>query len=377
MTRNNASQQYLVRLQYHRLRISELRFTDNVCAAGCFSTTDSSLSVAASTFADNAAATHIWKSTRSLASLSAITATQFCIESATVRGDAADEAFLSIDDYSSADALLINNTFVASAALAAAVSMTGSSAGFAWHGVHVRVANLSAERIGSAALRFESQPALPYYVAMQVSDSRFSTTALSLQLNAVSAANLSSTLALRHNAFANYSDDSAEPYLVALRTQGAPLHVNLSDNTFANGSIALADAGFYIELAGPLHALMTRQSVDRDSLFVHAVDVAQMTLQHHVFGGNFESRAVFVERSNVSLTPAMALLIAHSRFENAHVDHEMLRLANIQPADAIVLEDNELAGVCQLCVAAPVRQRLCGQQRELTTAPATPPLTRH
>ena len=122
-----------------------------------------------------------------------------------------------------------------------------------------------------------------------------------------------------------------------MRTQGAPLHVNLSDNTFANGSIALADAGFYIELAGPLHALMTRQSVDRDSLFVHAVDVAQMTLQHHVFGGNFESRAVFVERSNVSLTPPMALLIAHSRFENAHADHEMLRLANIQPMDAIVL----------------------------------------
>ena len=36
---------------------------------------------------------------------------------------------------------------------------------FAWNGVHVM--NMSAERIGSAVLRFVWQPEMAYYVAME------------------------------------------------------------------------------------------------------------------------------------------------------------------------------------------------------------------
>ena len=65
---------------------------------------------------------------------------------------------------------------------------------------------------------------------------------------------------------------------------------------------------------GPMQAAMADQRVDANSLFVRAVDVAQLSLTRHEFAANFEAVALAVLRSDVALTPSAALSVSDCRF---------------------------------------------------------------
>ena len=65
-----------------------------------------------------------------------------------------------------------------------------------------------------------------------------------------------------------------------------------------------------------------------------------MHIADHLFGHNFLSSAIVMERVNVTLTPSVSISIMDSRFENEGSDYEMVTLSNVQPADEVVLESD-------------------------------------
>ena len=122
----------------------------------------------------NDAPSFIWQSARSQGSVSAIEATQLCIDSLSATGDSSD-AFLSLVDYTASDWLFVNDSSVASPDLLSFVSMAGSVQN---ETVNVRVDELAASEIGEAVLQFAAQTDIAYAVNLEVKDSVCNTTAL-------------------------------------------------------------------------------------------------------------------------------------------------------------------------------------------------------
>ena len=89
-----------------------------------------------------------------------------------------------------------------------------------------------------------------------------------------------------------------------------------------------------------MDVVMTNQSVDQDSSWLYAVDVASIAIDDHEFGPNFLSSAIVMERVDVALTPSVSISIEDSRFENEGSDYEMVPLSNVQPTDEIVFESD-------------------------------------
>ena len=89
-----------------------------------------------------------------------------------------------------------------------------------------------------------------------------------------------------------------------------------------------------------MDVVMTNLSEDDDSSWLYAQDVHSMHIADHLFGPNFLSSAIVMERVNVTLTPSVSISIMDSRFENEGSDYEMVTLSNVQPTDEVVLESD-------------------------------------
>jgi hypothetical protein len=273
--------------------------------------------------------------------LSFIEATQLCLATTQVEDEASD-SWMSVSDYSSADWIYIEQSVVDSAHLKYFVSMTGSSISSfaAVNGLNLVIDELNASNVSSAVLNWntssDAEHADYYLATLNVSNSRFSTTALLLQLGR-NASNEESAVSFAANEFSGYQSYYAEPYLLSLDTKGAPLRCNFASNVFVDGA---NDVDNYLELKGPMDVVMTNQSVDQDSSWLYAVDVASMAIHHHEFGPNFLSSAIVMERVDVALTPSVSISIEDSRFENEGSDYEMVTLSNVQPTDEIVFESD-------------------------------------
>ncbi|MCH2123076.1 MAG: hypothetical protein MK136_17765, partial [Pirellulaceae bacterium] len=68
--------------------------------------------------------------------------------------------------------------------------------------------------------------------------------------------------------------------------------------------------------------------------------VTSIEIRDHLFGPNFLSSAIEMERVDMALTPSVSISIYDSRFENEGSDYEMVKLSNVQPVDEVLLESD-------------------------------------
>ena len=332
---------YLMDLEFHRMLISSLSMSSNLCAdtVGCISLTDCSLTMSSSVFAGNEGSSFMLSSQRRSSSLAFITSTELCLSTTTVANETSD-SWLSVSNYSSLDWISIEHSLVDSANIEYFVSMTGSTISdeAAVNGLNLEIDSLNASNVSSAVLNWDTASSSgDYYLAtLNVTNSRFSTTALRLQLGS-SALNEESRVSFASNVFHSYTSYYAEDYLLSLDTMGAPLRCELDSNVFVDGA---NDVSHYLLLSGPMDVVMTNQAVDDDSSWLSAQDVHSMHIADHLFGPNFLSSAIVMERVNVTLTPSVSISIMDSRFENEGSDYEMVTLSNVQPTDEVVLESD-------------------------------------
>ncbi len=347
---------YLVQLQYQRLSMVALEFSDNYCrdanatlaltksgqfddavegasGDGCLMMTDCAVSVAHASFARNNG-TFIWQLRRDrLGGMAQVAAVPACMSALHVDADFA-HAFLYVVNYTASDALSFAQSNMSSAWLNYMFLVDGQNTADAnrSEGARLTMDAMRFERIGSAVLKWDTSATADgnYYLALNVTRSQFATTALIVALNELTS-NEETLVKFSRNVFRNYTDNSSQPFMFSLATAGAPLLFVLEDNELRD----LAPDDFYVT-SGPVSVRTVNHTSNQDD-YADLVDPLRIVIQAHRFGPNFDNLAIQVRRRDTLAVPVSTIEIIDSVFEHATSDQEMCRFYNIQPADSIII----------------------------------------